>query len=265
MSFFEALILGIIQGVTEFFPVSSSGHLVIIQKLFGIEGGVVFFNVAVHFATLTAVCIALWSEVYAIIKKPFSKMTGFLIIATLPAVAVGLFLNDLFEDMTKSGITVGFGLLITGVVLTLTSRVKKGKRELVDLKWHDALIVGLAQAVAIVPGISRSGMTIGANLSLKMKRELAVKIAFLMSVPVILGGFVLEGAQAVSNGLGNIDWIPIIIGMVAAGVCGYFSIKLFIKTVMKGKLKWFSYYAFTLAGLILADQLFFGKVFEKLF
>lgn len=265
MTLLEALILGIVQGLTEFLPVSSSGHLVIVQKLFGIEGGVIFFNVAVHLATLAAVCIALWEEVVKLIKKPICKMTGLLIVATIPAVIAGLFLNDLFDSVTASGATVGIGLLVTGAVLLVTTRMKPGKRSLENLKWHDALISGIAQAVAIVPGISRSGMTITANLSLKMKRELAVKFAFLMSIPVILGGFVLETYQLVTEGSAGIEWMPVAIGMIAAGVSGYFAIKFFIRTVMKGNLKWFAFYAFAIGILVLIDQLFIGRFFEKLF
>lgn len=265
MTILEAFILGIVQGLTEFLPVSSSGHLVLAQKLFGIEGGVVFFNVAVHLATLFAVCIALWEEVLKLIKKPFCKMTGLLVIATVPAVLVGLLLNDVFDSITASGVTVGLGLLVTGAVLLATIKLKPGKRNLDDLKWYDALIAGIAQAIAIVPGISRSGMTIVANLSLKMKKELAVKFAFLMSIPVILGGFILETYQMISDGSASVEWIPIVIGMIAAGISGYFAIKLFIKTVMKGNLKWFAFYAFAIGLLVLIDQLFIGKFFEKLF
>jgi undecaprenyl-diphosphatase len=265
MTVFEAFILGIIQGLTEFLPVSSSGHLVLAQKLFGIEGGVVFFNVAVHMATLFAVCIALWSEVLKLIKKPICKMTGLLIIATIPAVAVGLLLNDVFDSITASGVTVGIGLLITGAVLLVTTKLKPGARGLKDLKWYDALMAGVAQAVAIVPGISRSGMTITANLSMKMKKELAIKFAFLMSIPVILGGFILETYQMISKGTKSVEWLPILVGMAAAGIAGYFAIRLFIRTVMKGSLKWFAYYAFFVGLLVLVDQLFIGKFFNKLF
>lgn len=265
MTFLEALILGIVQGLTEFLPVSSSGHLIIVQKLLGVESGIVYFNVAVHFATLIAICIALWEEVLAILKKPFGKMTWMLVIATIPAVFVGLFLNDAFEAVTLSGATVGIGLLVTGVVLLITSRQSEGKKGIEGLKWYDALIAGIAQAVAIVPGISRSGMTIGANLTLKMKRELAVKFAFLMSIPVILGGFILETYKLVSDGSANLDTLPLITGMVAAGVAGYFAIKLFIRTVIKGKLRVFAWYVFAIAALILVDQFFFGLVFEKFF
>ena len=265
MTILEALILGIVQGLTEFLPVSSSGHLVLAQKLFGIEGGVVFFNVAVHLATLFAVCIALWEEVLKLIKKPICKMTGLLAIATVPAVLVGLLLNDVFDNITASGITVGIGLLVTGAVLLVTIKLKPGTRNMDDLKWHDAVIAGLAQAIAIVPGISRSGMTIVANLSLKIKKELAVKFAFLMSIPVILGGFILETYQMISDGSAGVEWLPIAIGMIAAGISGYFAIKLFIRTVMKGNLKWFAFYAFAIGLLVLIDQLFIGKFFDKLF
>ncbi len=265
MTFFEALILGIVQGLTEFLPVSSSGHLIIAQKLLGVESGVVYFNVAVHFATLVAVCIALWDEVFALIKKPFCKMTGLLIIATVPAVCVGIILNDTFEIVTISGATVGIGLFITGLVLIFTSKPRDGKKGIEEFHWYDALITGIAQAIAIVPGISRSGMTIGANLSLKAKRVFAVKFAFLMSIPVILGGFALETYQFIKEGSYNVEMLPLLAGMISAGTAGYFAIKLFIRTVVNGKLRIFAWYVFAVAALILADQLFFGVVFEKFF
>ncbi len=265
MNFFEALILGIVQGLTEFLPVSSSGHLVIFEKLMGVGEEALYFNIAVHFATLAAVCIALREEVVGLIKKPFSKMMGLLIIATVPAAIAGVLLNDLFKDVSSSGITVGIGLFITGTVLVISTRLNADKRGLKDLKWHDALIAGLAQAVAIIPGISRSGMTIGANLSLSMKRELAVKFAFLMSIPVILGGFVLETYKIITESTADFNLMPVIVGMIAAGTAGYFAIRFFIRTVMKGNLKWFAVYVFIVAAFVFADQLFFGLVFDKIF
>lgn len=265
MNILEALILGIVQGLTEFLPVSSSGHLVIFERLMGVGADAVYFNIAVHFATLVAVCIALWEEVVKIIKKPFGKMTWLLITATIPAAVAGVLLNDLFDEISASGITVGIGLLITGAVLLATTRPIKNTRGLEEVRWHDALIAGIAQAIAIVPGISRSGMTIGANLSLSMKREFAVKFAFLMSIPVILGGFLLETYQLVSGTAASLNPAPVAAGMIAAGIAGYFAIRFFIKTVMKGNLKWFAVYVFAVAALVFADQLFFGMVFDKIF
>jgi undecaprenyl-diphosphatase len=129
------------------------------------------------------------------------------------------------------------------------------------MKWYYALLIGFAQAVAIIPGISRSGMTMATSLSRKLKRELAVKFAFLMSIPVIGGAFLLELIDIVQEGVGKVEIAPILIGMICAGTSGYFAIKLFVKFVMNGKLHYFSYYVFILGIAILVDQLFIGVVF----
>jgi len=265
MSILQSIILGIIQGLTEFLPVSSSGHLVMIQRMFNIGDSTLLFNISLHFATLIAVIIAFWEEVVKIIKKPFSRMTGFILLSMLPAMIVGILFKDLFEGLNQSGLSLGFGFIITGVVLLVTSKITIGKRNLEKMKWYDALIIGFAQAIAIVPGISRSGMTMVTSLSRKLKKQLAINFAFLMSVPVIAGGFLLELLDVFKEDVSNINVLPIIVGMIFAGVFGYFAIKLLIKLVMNGKLYYFSYYVFALALFVLIDQLFIGKFFGRLF
>jgi len=261
MNIIQAIILGIVQGLTEFLPVSSSGHLVLLQRIFNIGDSTLLFNISLHFATLIAVIIAFWDEVLKIIKKPICKMSGLILISMIPAMVVGITFKKFFENLNQSGLSIGIGFLITGIVLIITSKLKVGKKELSDIKWYDALIIGFAQSVAIVPGISRSGMTIATSLNQKLKKELAIKFAFLMSIPVIAGGFLLEMYDVYKQGVSSIEFMPIIIGMIFAGVSGYFSIKIFVKFVMKGKLYFFAYYVFALALFVLIDQLFIGKVF----
>ena len=265
MNILQAIILGIIQGITEFLPVSSSGHLVMVQRIFDIGDSTLLFNVSVHFATLIAVIIAFWDEVVKIIKKPICKMSGLILISMIPAMLVGILFKDLFEDLNQSGLSLGLGFLVTGIILLITSKISIGKKEIDNMKWYDALIIGFAQAIAIVPGISRSGMTMATSLSRKLKKELAVKFAFLMSIPVIAGGFILELLDIYKEGISNVNILPILFGMIFAGVFGFFAIKLFVKLVMKGKLHYFSYYVFVLALLVLIDQLFIGKFFGRLF
>ncbi len=265
MNIFQSIILGITQGLTEFLPVSSSGHLVLMQRLFGISESTLLFNIAVHFATLIAVIIAFWSEVVKILKKTFCKMSGLILISMVPAVIVGILFKDFFEGLNNSGISLGIGFLITGIVLLITSKITIGKNDITNMKWIDALLIGLAQAIAIVPGVSRSGMTMATSLSRKLKKELAIKFAFLMSIPVIAGGFILELYDVYKVGIGTIEILPIIIGMFFAGLFGFFAIKLFVKLVMKGKLHYFSYYVFALSLFVLIDQLFIGHFFERIF
>lgn len=261
MNAFEALFLGIIQGLTEFLPVSSSGHLVLFQRIFDIQESTLLFNVSVHFATLIAVCIAFWKDILVLLKKPFCKTTGFILISMIPAGIIGVLLKDFFAELNQSGASIGIGFLITGIVLLLTTKIKSGNREIKEIKWFDALLIGLAQCIAIVPGISRSGMTLATSLSRDMKKDAAITFAFLMSIPIIAGGFILEIKDVIDIGVENINYFPIIIGMIAAFVAGYLSIKLFIATVKKGKIHYFAFYVLALSLLVFADQLFFNKIF----
>lgn len=260
MTVLEGIILGIVQGITEFLPVSSSGHLVLLEKILGIDTPTLTFNVAVHFATLVAVCIFLWKDILALLMKPIQKLTLWLIIATIPAGVAGILFNDFFEGLNDSGITLGIGFIITGVILVLSSLMKEGTVEKENMKWYDAAIIGVIQAVAIVPGISRSGSTMSGGLLRKLKREDAVKFAFLMSIPVILGSFILEGYDAYKEGFSNIEVLPTIAGMVFAGVCGYFAIRFFVNTVLKGKIRYFAYYVFALGIFCIIDQYVFNLV-----
>lgn len=260
MSIWEAMLLGIVQGLTEFLPVSSSGHLVLFEKILNIQTPTLTFNVAVHFATLVSVCVVLWKDILVLLKKPIQKLTLWLIIATIPAALAGVLLKDVFEGFNDSGITLGVGFIITAVLLFLSSSLKPGTMEKENMKWYDALFIGVMQMVAILPGISRSGSTLTGGYLRKVKKEDAVKFAFLLSIPVILGGFILEGYSAVKVGFANIEILPILVGMVFAGVAGFFAIKIFIKTVLKGKIKYFAYYVTALGVFCLLDQFIFNLV-----
>lgn len=260
MTIWQAILLGIIQGLTEFLPVSSSGHLVLFEKILGIETPTLTFNIAVHFATLVAVCVVFWKDIIELVKKPVQKLTLWLIIATIPAALAGVLFNDFFEGLNDSGATLGIGFLITAVLLIVSSVLKPGTVEKENMKWYDALIIGVIQMVAIVPGISRSGSTLTGGLFRKLKKEDAVKFSFLLSIPVILGGFILELYGAVKVGLGNIEVLPILVGMIFAGVSGFFAIKLFVKTVLKGKILYFAYYVAALGLFCILDQFIFHIV-----
>jgi undecaprenyl-diphosphatase len=260
MSIWEAILLGIIQGLTEFLPVSSSGHLVLFERILNIDTPTLTFNVAVHFATLVSVCTVLWKDLLALLKKPAQKLTLWLIIATVPAAVAGILFNDLFEGFNDSGITLGIGFLVTAVLLTVSSKLRTGTIEKENMKWYDALFIGIMQMVAILPGISRSGSTLTGGLFRKVKKEDAVKFAFLLSIPVILGGFILEAYDAVKAGFENIDILPIIAGMIFAGISGFFAIKIFVKTVLKGKIQYFAYYVAALGVFCILDQFIFHIV-----
>lgn len=267
MSILQGFLLGIIQGLTEFLPVSSSGHLVLLQNLFGIEENMFTFDLCVHFATLIAVCTVYRQDILSYIKKPFSKPVLLIIIATVPAVVAALLAEDWLKSFFHTGNSLGIGFLFTALVLLVVSKIPAGKKSIEKAKGSDAFIIGCGQAIALFPAISRSGMTISTSLARGLKREDASKFSFLLSIPVIVGAVVFDLYDVIKNPslLGDINIAPLIVGMIAAGLSGYFAVRFMIKVVNNGKLKYFSYYLFVIAALVLADQLFIGKVFNKLF
>ena len=278
MSILEAIILGIVQGLTEFLPVSSSGHLVIFQKLFGISSDVLSFDIAVHFATLIAVFIVLWKDIVSILKKPFGKLPIMILVSTIPAVVIGLPLKDFFEKLYKSGITLGIEFIITGLVLLwaesqhssekgMSSRLSKKlcNKGIDDMSTIDALVIGVAQAGAILPAVSRSGLTLAGALARGLNREFAIRFSFLMSIPVILGPAILDLIDIAGNkrNTGTVLFtVTTMAAMLAACVAGIFAMKFMIKLFSKYSLKYFAYYVFIIAALILFDQMLFGIFFK---
>jgi undecaprenyl-diphosphatase len=288
MSIIEALILGVVQGITEFLPVSSSGHLVLLQQIFGVSGSVLLFDTMVHVGTLAAVCIVLWRESWGILRRPVQALTGFLIMGTIPTVIIALVLKDTIEKAFHSAAYLGFAFLFTALVLLVCELLARraGRlrppgsmrpfgprahgRWLYDaapgglcMGWLDALIIGIFQAIAIVPGVSRSGMTLSGAISRKLDRNFAARFSFLLSIPAILGALVLQ-IKDIADGesLGNIGAAPLVAGTLAAAVVGFFAVKLMLKIVRERSLRGFAVYVAILGVLVLIDQnithLFFG-------
>lgn len=195
----EALILGIIQGLTEFLPISSTGHLYLGRNLFGLQEAGLLLDTMLHVGTLLAVFVFYKDEFIKIIKNPFSKLTFLLIVGTIPAVIIGLAFKDYIEGISKTGVTIGWEFLITGVFLWLADSAKNGYKKMDEISYKDALIIGTFQAVAIMPAISRSGMTIVAALWRKMDRETAAYFSFLLSTPAIAGAIVLQTKDLLSG------------------------------------------------------------------
>jgi len=265
MNILQAIILGIVQGIAEFLPISSSGHLILLHQIFGIEEGAFTFDIVVHLGTLVAIVIYFWPDILAIIKKPFSKITGLLIIGTIPAVIAGFFMRNIIEDNFRTGIWLAAAFTVTGFLLILADRFTTGTKEEQDITWFDALFIGCCQALAIPPGISRSGTTITGGLTRGLKREAAAKFSFLLALIAIAGAGALETFQEVVQGDGAnvaaIGIVPIIVGFVTATVVGYLCIKLLLKLIKACKLKYFSYYLWGLAIFVFADWLVFNIFF----
>jgi undecaprenyl-diphosphatase len=262
MSLIEAIILGAIQGITEFLPVSSSGHLVLLQRIFGISEPVLFFDTMVHVGTLAAVFVVLRNDIWAILKKIIQPMTAFLIIGTIPAVIAALILKDRIESAFESGIFLGAAFLFTAAALIVSELLSQrphrdqkvvGSR---TMTWLDALIIGICQAVAIVPGVSRSGLTLSGALSRKLDRDYAARFSFLLSIPAILGALLLQvkdlvQGEAVSGGIGA---VPVIAGTVTAAIVGFFAVTFMLRIVRERSLVGFAVYVGILGVLVFADQ-----------
>jgi len=254
MSVFEALVMGILQGLTEFLPVSSSGHLELANYLFGIEGeSNLQFTIAVHLATVLSTITVFWREIGGLFKGLFkfklNEETVYVInivISMLPILVVGLFFQDKVESLfTSNLLLVGCMLLLTAVLLTFANYAKPRTGKITP---RSALIIGLAQAVAVIPGLSRSGATISTGLLLGVKRSEVSKFSFLMVLIPIIGMNLLDVLKGGFSSAGIGIW-PLIVGFLAAYLTGTFACKAMIKIVNRGKLVWFAGYC-VIVGLV---------------
>lgn len=258
MKIWQAIVLGLTQGLTEFLPVSSSGHLVFFQRIFGIEEGGLFFNIILHLGTLVAVCAVFWKDIIDLFKKPFHTL-GFLVIASVPAAITGLLLEDVIDGMTSDFAYIGAVLAalftVTAAVLFATEMFAKRREHTLPLCWRTIIPMGLAQAVAVLPGISRSGSTICAGTLAGGNSDDVAKFSFLMSIPVILGSFVISLIKGLVKGDIQADFAAngaeygwcIALGFIISAVVGLFAVKVMLKVIKKANYKWFSLYLVLLA------------------
>lgn len=281
MTIWEAIVLGIVQGLTEFLPVSSSGHLAIFEHLLGVnmDGGMLF-DVMLHLGTLTAIVLVFYKDIGKLIIEGFRmirdvfgnartffqnqknaeetryskivhnnyrKFVLMIIVASVPTAIIGFLLRNLVTVTSATLLFPGLGLFITGILLLVVDFVEPGKKIPKDTSLWSALVIGACQGVAVLPGISRSGMTITAALLSGYNRKFAVKFSFIMSIPAILGAGILELKEAVgaSNVTGSF-LLCSFIGAIVAGIVGYFCIKFMLRLVQKKKLRYFSYYCFVI-------------------
>lgn len=258
MSWLEALILGIIQGLTEYLPVSSSGHLAIGSALFGIEGEEnLAFTITVHVATVFSTLVILWKEIDWIFRGLFkfqmnaeTRYVINILVSMIPIGIVGLFFKDTVEEIFGSGLLiVGCMLLLTATLLTFSYYAKPRQKENISLK--DAFIIGLAQACAVMPGLSRSGTTIATGLLLGNNKEKLAQFSFLMVIPPIIGEALLDILKALKGEevAGDIPTISLVVGFLAAFISGCLACKWMINIVKKGKLIYFAIYC-AIAGLV---------------
>jgi undecaprenyl-diphosphatase len=243
MSVFEAFILGIIQGLTEFLPISSSGHLVIGQNLLGISIYGNTFEVIVHLGTLFSVFIVFWDDIYKLSttlkNKKTQKYIACLLIGTIPAALVGILFNNQIGELFENLKVVALTLSITGIVLIITKFMEKGRK---NITLINGLLIGLAQALAIIPGFSRSGLTISTGLFLGISSEEAAKFSFLLAIPAIVGAGLITAMGSIGSELGSISIIVGTTGFLTSLIVGWISLKFLISLIKKGRFYWFGVY-----------------------
>ena len=262
MSILQAAILGVVQGLTEFLPVSSSGHLILARCIMGISdladtGVYTMLDVLLHVGTLLALLIVFWKDWWAMLRHPIRNKTLLLLfIASVPALLAAVFLGDLVDSFF-TGWFLGVSFMITALFLTVAELVSSHAK-----RWADkpgvghAIAMGVMQAVALLPGVSRSGSTLTGGLCSGLKRDEAAKFAFMMSAPAILGSLIFEGKDALEAGyLSQIALVPTIVGVLVAAVCGFLALKLMLRVVTSSSLLWFALYVAILGFVVLMLQL----------
>lgn len=262
MSELEAIILGFVQGLTEFLPVSSSGHLTIGKEILGIESSNLTFEVVVHAATVSSTIVVFWKEIVALIagffKFKMNEETQYLLkigVSMIPVFIIGMFFKEHVEALFGSGLlVVGISLLITATLLMLTGIIKPKEHK---ITYRNALVIGIAQAVAVLPGLSRSGATISTGMMLGVKKEDVARFSFLMVLIPVLGEAFLELISGeFSTAAAGMNTMPLLLGFISAFISGLFACKFMISIVKRAKLKYFAIYC-ALAGLFCLASLLF--------
>lgn len=250
MEIWQAIVLGAVQGFAEFLPVSSSGHLILLQNWFGIKDNVIFYSVMLHLGTLIPVIIVLWKEILGLFKKPFNKF-WYLVLATVPAGIVGIIFSKVFDldaVFTDNVWLLSITFLFTAAEMVF-SEMRAKKVEMVNpINLKSSFIMGCGQAVGVLPGVSRSGSTITAGCIAKVDKSANANFTFLMSIPIILAAVLMEGYDCVKTGsFGGIDVVPLLFGILTAMTCGYIAIKFMLSIIKKANYKWFSVYLILLS------------------
>lgn len=274
MSLLSSILLGLIQGVAEFLPISSSGHLAIAEHLLGMSGASdipEFFDVLLHLGTLVAVFAAYWADIRDMVMEffagvgdlvhhstpnpvpPARRLILLIVVGTLPLFAV-LPIRKAVQGLGDNMVFVGAALIVTGFLLFLCDRVRKGRKTERSATWLDALLVGVGQAVATLPGVSRSGMTITAGCFVGYERRFAVRFSFLLSIPAVLGANILSIGDAVKAGINGAEVPMYLVGVVTAAVVGYLCIRLLKYVADKGRFGAFAYYCWAVGILTLVLQ-----------
>ena len=268
MDIFQGIIIGIVQGLTEFLPVSSSAHLIFIQNILGVESSLAF-DVFLHLGTLLAVMWFFRGDIYRMLKAlwlslgdiiqgkfregfytdPYKRLAWYVILATIPVGIVGILFEDTVDSLFSGALYVpAFFLFVTGTILYLSQRMNTGTINFNNIGKKEALFMGLGQACAVLPGLSRSGTTIAAGLVADLDKEFAAKFSFILSIPAILGAFVVQLKDI--GGALNVDFLPIFLGFIAAFIAGYIAIKWMLDLIQNKNLDIFAYYCWVVGIVV---------------
>jgi undecaprenyl-diphosphatase len=252
MTVIEAIFMGVLQGLTEFLPISSSGHLVIGQALLGIHIPGKAIEVVVHVGTLFSILVVFWSDWLQLVKTLKTKSSRsyllFILIGTIPAAVVGILFEDALNQLFENVVSVGFALLVTGGILLVTKWLSEYEKE---VSLGKAILIGTAQALAIIPGISRSGTTISTGLALGLKPQEAARFSFLLAVPAIGGAALLTGMEYVQDPTGSLSGIVLFSALISSFLVGVLALRWLLKLIGSGRLYWFSIYCFLLGASVL--------------
>jgi len=264
LNLIQSILLGFVQGLTEFLPVSSSGHLVITSNILGLKADLAFYT-AIHFATLLAILVYFFKDIVQLVKsffsgifrfkqaynEPYFRLSIFIIIGTIPTGIIALLFKDWFEGLFSSMLYVGIFLIISGGLLFLAERFSVPRKSEKDMTILDSIIIGIFQGIAIAPGISRSGSTVSASLFRGLNRTLAARFSFLLAIPAITGAFILELKDITELSLNGVGLISILAGMIAAFISGLLAIQIFIDLIRRKKISFFAYYLFIVGAVVI--------------
>jgi len=257
MDLIQILILAIIQGITEWLPISSSGHLVVVQQHLGLQEVPLIFDVSLHVGTLCVVVVAFRKDIVEIVKALYKldfeseegKLAMYIVLGSIPTAIIGLLFHDIFKLLFNSTLAVGTALIITGFILYFSKLRKNGE----ELSYLDSLLIGIAQGVAIAPGISRSGVTLSMGFLRRIKKEVVFRYSFLLSIPAVIGATVMESKDLM---VGEVDMVVLLFGVVVSMVVGYVSLKLLLKIVLKEEFHLFAYYCWIIGLIIVVFSAF---------
>ena len=274
MTYFQAIILGIFQGISEFLPISSSGHLVVLQHIFGIKEGNLFFTEMLHFVTLISIFIVFFNAIIIIIAEFFKmigqgiknrkfkitniyqKMAILIIVGSVPTAFIGLLFQETFEKLYSSLLHISIAFMVTGLILWIVDKKSREEKKVKDMTYGDAIIIGTFQGIAIIPGISRSGSTIAGGLFRGLNRNLATEYSFLLALPATFGAALLGIKDVIETDAEVCFSLPLITGVIISAITGIISLKILIKLLQTKKLHYFSYYLWALGIILLIYQLF---------